>query len=314
MQPILTKRLIFIVNPVSGGGRALRLAKRVVQWLRSEGASVEVRSTTGPGDAAAIASEVLSQPREDVHGLVACGGDGTVQQVANVLADTCASGDPAVPAMGILPCGRCNDFARAMGIPRDAEGAARILLNGIPESIDLGQVNRRFFCTVATVGVDAEISSFVDRMRMPLRGTLAYLYGTARVLPAYRPPTFRIEGDFGGIDGPLFVASAANTPCYGGAIRIAPRACPRDGRLDLCVIRAVSKRRILTLLPKVVAGRHESEPEVRLVQARRFAVTAERTLQIWADGERLTETPAEVAVVPGAIRVFVPTAGLAPLR
>ena len=173
--------------------------------------------------------------------------------------------------------------------------------------MDLGRVNGRHFCTVATAGIDAEISQFVDQMRMPLTGTLAYLYGALRVLARYRPRRLRIEGDFGIIDRPVFLASSANTSSYGGAVPIAPSASACDGQLDLCVIEFMSKLRALRMVPRVLRGAHVRHPGVQFVRTRRLTIQSADPLELWADGELVGSTPATIEVVPGAIHVVVPT-------
>jgi diacylglycerol kinase (ATP) len=230
--------------------------------------------------------------------------------------------------MGLAPAGRCNDFARGLGVGTDPVDIASTLADGEPRAIDLGRLNGRYFCTVATLGVDAEVSSYVDTMRMPLRGTAAYVYGALRVLARYRANHVRITGDFGVIEQAVFLASSANTASYGGAIPIAPDASPLDGELDLCVIDRVTRLRAFALLPIVMMGRHTSRPGVRFIRAKRFNISATEpketgrrgsrarsttgtvdagpALEIWADGERIGSTPADVEVVPGAIRVLLP--------
>ena len=115
----------------------------------------------------------------------------------------------------------------------------------------------------------------------------------------------RITGDFGAIERPLFLASSANTSSYGGSIRIAPDAVPTDGQLDLCVIEAVSRLRALTLIPKILAGRHRTLPEVQFIRSRQVRIDADEPLELWADGERIACTPALVQAVPDAIRVML---------
>lgn len=179
-----------------------------------------------------------------------------------------------------------------------------ILLRGRAEPMDLGMVNGRSFCTVATLGLDAEVTDFVDRMRMPLRGTPAYLYGAARVLLRYRPHVVRITGDFPTIEGPMFLASTANTALYGGAIPIVPHADPRDGRLDLCVIHAMSLPRALPFIPRIFFGRHVQRREVQFVSASEFRIESPEPLELWADGERIGRTPVDIRVAPGVVTVL----------
>lgn len=298
--------ILIVVNPTAGRNRGLRTANDVSSRLRTRGLEVTVLYTSQTGDAERMTREASMDDKGRPGCVVACGGDGTVQEVANALASLKPSLGDVCPMMGLAPAGRCNDFARALGVPTAPAVIAEILAGGHSRAIDLGRVNDRYFCTVATVGVDADVSSYVDSMRVPLRGTAAYLYGAICVLCRYRPRKLRITGDFGVIDQPVFLASTANTSSYGGAIKIAPGATPTDGQLDLCVIEAVSRLRALTLLPTVLAGRHGSQPEVRFIRTTRLSIDAADPTDLWADGERLARTPAAIEVAPGAIRVMLP--------
>ena len=298
--------LLIFANPTSGRGRGLRTATDVAGILRSSGVQVTVRFTNAAGDAERWAREIVAGGSEPPRCIVACGGDGTVQEIANALADARPSLGDACPALGLAPAGRCNDFARAFEVPTDPAMIADVLLTGRPTPTDLGRVNGRYFCTVATAGVDAEVSSFVDTMRMPLRGTFAYLYGAIRVLIRYRPYDMTITGDFGVIERPMLLASTANTSCYGGAIHIAPDADPADGQLDLCIVDRVSRLRAIALIPSLLAGRHGRCPTVHFLRTRRLTIESPQPLELWADGERIARTPATIEVVPAALRVLQP--------
>lgn len=298
--------MLIIANPVSGRGKGSRAAVAVAELVGQYDVDVEVRYTTATGDAERIAREALARGTCPFRCIVACGGDGIVQEIVNALAVARLSLGDACPALGLAPAGRCNDFARAFRIPTDPTAIAGILVKGQALFTDLGRVNGRYFCTVVTAGVDAEVSSFVDTMRMPLRGTLAYLYGAVRVLIRYRPYDLAIAGDFGVIERPMLLASTANTSCYGGAIRIVPDASPTDGFLDLCVIDRVTRLRAMALIPALLAGRHGRCPAVRFLRTQRLTIASRRPLELWADGERIARTPATIEVVPAAIRVVQP--------
>jgi len=268
--------------------------------------NVSLGYTTTSRNAEDIVRAACSSSHARPDCVVACGGDGTVQQIANAIAPIHESGGSEAPLVGIAPAGRCNDFARALGISADPIVIAGAVAGGVACPVDLGRAGGRYFCTVATLGVDAEVSSYVDSMRVPLRGTAAYLYGAVRVLARYRPHQVHLVGDFGEIRQAVFLASTANTPSYGGAIRIVPGADPTDGMLDLCVIDAVSRLRSFALLPRVLAGRHESHRGVRFIRTTRFTVDAFERMQLWADGERIAQTPVEIEAARGAIRVLLP--------
>lgn len=303
------RSILIIANPVSGRGKHARMAELVATILKEDGVNVRMQFTTHPGHAESIARESIALEMCDQSDnptcIAACGGDGTIQEVAHVLATQKEKLGDACPALGLIPSGRCNDFARAMGISTDPVAIAKILTGGKAKSIDLGKVNDRFFCTVATVGIDAEITSYVDHMRVPLTGTMAYLYGAMCVLATYKPRALKISGDFGCFDHPVFLASSANTSSYGGAIPIAPQADCTDGMLDLCLIDYVSKFRALQLIPKILKGQHIQQPGVRFVRTSRIEVDAPTPLELWADGERMGHTPAVIEAVPAAIQVLV---------
>jgi len=299
-SPLRVGSFVIIANRTSGRGRNADLAETVAGLLRQDGRKAEVRYTSSHGDGERIAREILDRAASGSC-IVACGGDGTVQEVANAVA-----GDARGVLFGLAPAGRCNDFGRALGVRGDANAIADVLLHGDPRPVDLGRVNGRYFCTVATAGVDAEVSDFVDRMKMPLRGTPAYLYGAIRVLMGYRCKSMRLEGDFGIIERPMLLASSANTSSYGGAIKIAPDACPTDGLLDICFVDQMSRFAAMRLLPTLLSGRHGERPEVHFARTKRMTIQTDTPMTLWADGERVASTPATVEIVPGAIRVMLP--------
>ncbi len=296
--------ILIITNPASNHGRGARAAHLAAARLRARGAEPEIRETKASGDAERITTEAIADRGESLRCVVACGGDGTIQEVANALAK--ARAESSAPPLGLIPAGRCNDFAHALGIPKDPTRAADMLIQGTARPIDLGRVNDHYFCTVATIGIDSEVSSYVDGMRGPLKGTVAYLYGALCVLRRYQAKTVRLSGDFGEIEQSIFLASTANTRLYGGSIPIAPDADPTDGLLDLCVIDAVSKLRALTLIPAVLAARHRIRRGLRIIQTKRFTIDAADPLEIWADGERIARTPATIEAVPAALEVVLP--------
>lgn len=238
--------------------------------------------------------------------VAACGGDGTVQQVARTLAGFRQQLGEETPTLGLIPAGRCNDLARALSLNRRVEEAARIIVQGRAAALDLGRVNDRTFCTVATMGFDAAVSRFVDQMRMPLTGTPAYLYGALRVLAGFRAPEVVLEGDFGRRAGRFFMISTANTSTYGGAIPIAPHADPTDGLLDVCIIEDDGKARTVQTLVRVIRGRHEGRRGVSLLRTRTLRIECDASNELWADGEWVARSPALLEACPGEIRIMLP--------
>ena len=193
-----------------------------------------------------------------------------------------------------------------MTVTTDGDRVGDILLTETARSMDLGRVNGRWFCTVGTTGMDAEIARYVDQASMWLSGTPAYLLGAMRVLKRYRHQRVRLQGDFGCIEQPVFLASAANTSSYGGAVPIAPHARPDDGVLDLCIIEGMTRLQALMLIPTILRGRHVGNARVRFVRTKGFTIDATEPCELWADGQYMTQTPATIEVVPAAVRVPCP--------
>lgn len=292
-------RYCLLVNPISGNRSALETAERVQRLLREAGHEARLETTTGKGDASQRARAAV-RAQEDA--VIVCGGDGTLQEVAGALAGT------AMP-MGIIPRGRCNDFARAVGVSRhdSPERLAHIIMAGKIREMDLGAVGSRFFLTVATLGFDSEASRFVETRHLWVRGTAAYLYAVLRVLIHFQFPVVRLRGEFGEFEGRILLAATANSPSYGGAMMIAPEAVPDDGRFHITLVEQVSRLTVVRMLPRVMHGTHVTHPRVRVLTSSWVEYETPRVpLWICADGESLCQTPCRFEVRPRALRVLTP--------
>lgn len=290
---------LVIANPTSGSKAAPYLATRAVQLLRARGRSADLRVTTARGDALKWAADAAHAGTPCVVG---CGGDGTLQEIATAL-------DASPTALGILPGGRCNDFAHALGLSKRAtpERLVDALLTGTRKPIDLGSVHGKRFLTVATLGFDSDVSRYVEARNLWVKGTLAYLYGIARVLPSYPFPVIKLSGDFGTREGRMLLAATGNSPCYGGALNIAPSAALDDGVFDICAVDQLPRLAVFDFLARVLKGAHTSHRAVTMLKSRRMdVVTPGGPLYICADGETLGQTPCTFEVRPGALNVMVP--------
>lgn len=285
---------LVLVNPAAGRGHRRKTLERVRRLCAELGA--EVVDTASPEDAQRRAREAAEAGRARV---VVVGGDGTAYYVLNALAGTGT-------ALGIIPLGSGNDLARNLGLPRDAESAARLALTGPLRRVDLARVAGRCFACVASFGLDSHANRIANQ-HTRLRGTAIYIYAMLRTLVEWRMPTVNIQSDGGEFRGPMMLAAVANASSYGGGMRIAPRADMADGRLDLCLVRDMSRLKLLRCFPEVFWGTHLRHREVIYFQATRVRVEADRPLDIFADGEFVGYTPAEVDLLPGALTVVAPT-------
>ena len=293
-------RWTIIANPTSGKGASRDLAGRLGRLLADANVSNEVLYTTRAGEAESMAREAVEGGRE---GVLACGGDGTFHEVVNGVMSGHGGREVTV---GVAPSGRCNDFAAALSIPKSAAAIRDLILSGRSRPVDLGVVDGRYYATVATLGFDSTVSQYVADGHVPrfLKGTPSYLYAIFLQLFRYRDAQVSLQGDNFRFSGRAFLAATANTRQYGGNMRIAPEALPNDGMLDVCLVKSVSRCDVVMILPKVFKGGHISHPAVSIHRVKGLKIETETPMPIWADGERVSQTPAEISVEAGALNIL----------
>ena len=285
-----------ITNPASGGGRGQRVSAKVADQLRERGVQAEVVFTQDRGDGARLAQEALDWGAKQI---AICGGDGTIHEVVNALV-----GHDVV--VGLVPCGRGNDFARALGVPKSVKGIVNTLVMGFERVIDLGRIGDRYFCTVASLGLDTVVAKEVYENRVPFSGKVAYTLAVLKCLGPFQCPHVTLTGDFGTFEGRIFVAATGNTGFYGSGIQIVPSARADSGFLDICLVPAMSKWAGLRLFAKAFWGRHVASELVRAEKTKTLSIASEELLWVFADGEPVCQTPATIEVVPNVLRMKVP--------
>lgn len=283
-----------IVNPSAGGGRSLRMLPEVEKQLDARRMVFRVertRSTEHGIDLAMDAIEAREVP-------VVMSGDGLIGAIGGTMAgvDT---------PLGIIPAGRGNDLARGLGIPTDAAGAVNCIDHGICRTIDVGEANGARFLGIASVGFDSEANRIANEARI-LKGTLVYAYAALRALAGWKPERFALIEN--GIQTRYtgYTVAVGNNKYYGGGMMVAPDAELSDGRLDVVVIGDGPRLKFLLDLPKVFKGTHVENEAVESWQTGSIEIRASRPLTVYADGDPLTELPAKVRVLPGALRVITP--------
>ena len=305
---------IIIANPISGKGKAKSVAEQAHIALTESGRQGQLLFTSAAGDAKRFAHEAAS---DGVQYVIACGGDGTLHEVVNGIATV-----PDV-ILGVLPCGRGNDFAAAIGVPLKPEVAIENLLSGTAIHVDLGRCyqtqaggvcnpessgngTKHYFITIATCGYDTEVSRRAAKGTPLFAGTASYAYAAVETLFYYEPPSVRLEGDFGTYEGPLLLAATGITNRYGGGFQIVPNARIDDGLFDVCIIRPVSSLTVLRLLVTLFWGGHVSHPAVSIHQTRTLTIETETPLLLYADGEPMCETPVTIETIKDGLVVMSP--------
>ena len=290
------------LNPVAGRGRAKRRLPRILALLEETGVHVVVHQSVAVGDLERQVREAVSG---GVTALIVAGGDGSIHEAVNGIM---AAGGGA--ALGVVPVGTGNDFAKAAGIPLDWEAAttllARRIADGAPaRSVDLGRMNGRWFANGAGIGLDARVTQIARAYRWPI-GDFVYLAAIFRaMLDGIATPQLLIEADEFRWDGPLTLANIANGPWVGGMFHIAPMAKNDDGWLDLLIAAPVTRGRILQLLPKLVRGNHLAEAEIVHASVQRVTVSVASPVPSHLDGEvQPMQSEFGIEVLPGALRLL----------
>ena len=297
-----TEDIQMFLNPTAGRGRAGRRRERFLEIFDDSGVGVDVHLSHAPGD---LESQVLQRVGAGTERLIVAGGDGSVHEAINGIL---RSGRDA--AFGVIPTGTGNDFAKACDIPLNWEHATRLLADRIaagqtPRKIDAGRLNERFFANGAGVGFDAKVTRVARSIRLPI-GDFVYLLAIFRtMLGGIATPKLDIKaGDFSW-NGPLTLAAVSNGPWIGGMFHIAPMANNTDGILELLIAKPVTRRRVLSLLPKLMNGEHLDEAEIVHHPVTTLTIRSEKPVSSHLDGEvQPLQTDFELAILPGALNLL----------
>jgi YegS/Rv2252/BmrU family lipid kinase len=291
-----------IINPTAGPVRKRRPphvieaeARRLVEHA---GGRPLTFLSERPGHASSLARQALSE-RADV--VVAWGGDGTVNEVASVLA-----GRGGV--MGIVPIGSGNGLARDLRIPARPAAAIEVAMHGRDRILDAGELDGRLFFNIAGMGFDAHIAEIFARANHA-RGFGAYAFLVVREFFRYHPATYRIVTGGGAARRRALFVTAANTRQWGNGVVIAPRARPDDGLLDLVVADARAPLLFVANVWRLFAGRIDRMQGVTVEPCRSVLIEATPAAPVHIDGEPVGHVErVHIRVVPAAIRVRVPGA------
>jgi diacylglycerol kinase (ATP) len=252
---------------------------------------------------------------EQADAIVIFGGDGTVHHHLKTLVEL------DVPLL-VVPCGSGNDFARALGLRtmKDSLSAWHKFAAGAGNvrAIDLGVIchahghdsgeSAHYFCCVAGVGLDSAINRRANSLPRWARAHGGYGLSAPREFLRFQPFPMKISGNgtSASVFKPTTLVAVANSPSYGGGMKIAPRAKLDDGKLDICTVRSMSKINLFRLFPTVYSGRHLESDKVEYTQAPSARVETESPVDVFADGEFICQTPVEFSVARQVLQVIVP--------
>jgi YegS/Rv2252/BmrU family lipid kinase len=299
--------VLVILNPWAGRGSAAKAKPRLVRALKDVGTPWDLVETTGPGHAMGIAREAVAA---GVTRLICASGDGVIHEVVNALMHLPPTEDGGTPAsVGALPLGTGNDFHKLLGshgVP--LEVAVSRMFHADTQLFDVGKVNGEYFDNIFGVGFDAETVRNAIRMKR-LRGVALYVASIYRTFVGFRPPVLEVVTAEHRETGPMMMCAVNIGICGAGKFYLTPQADPRDGKLDVCLIRKVGLLRFLTAVPQVAEGTHGALDEVSLFQTHRATIRSadDRPLVLQLDGElrEPDEREVEITIEPRRLRVLM---------
>jgi YegS/Rv2252/BmrU family lipid kinase len=290
----VTRTFALLVNPASGGGRSLGALPQVIAELDRLGATHRTVTTRSIEHAA----EEAQKARDNGETVAAVGGDGLLRPVAGALKGTGS-------AVALIPCGRGNDLARVLGIPRDPAEAARLAVEGSERKLDVASVDGTPYLGIASFGFDSDANRIANEAKL-IKGDAVYLYAALRALAAWKPAAFEVTVDGTKHAATGYSVAVGNSRSYGGGMLLLPHAELDDGKLDVLLSKDASKLAFLRELPKVFKGTHLDSPHVTVLRGEVIEVSSDRPFVIYADGDPIGATPATMRVEPGALRVIGP--------
>jgi YegS/Rv2252/BmrU family lipid kinase len=312
-------RVVIVVNPQSQGGALGRKWSELADVIRRE-LPFEVVRTTGPGDATRLAAEAL---RGGAEIIVAVGGDGTINEVANGFFD---DGKPIAPgaALAILPFGTGGDFVRTARITKDWHQAVKVLARGHRRTIDVGRLDLttrggkdavRMFMNIASFGLSGVTDRYANQSQKRFGGKISFFAATARAMLTYDNQRVRLVFDdkpADAVDMTISTVAVANGRYFGGGMFIAPDAELDDGFFDVVALGDMGMTDFLLKSRRLYDGSHLTMDKVshrRATVVRAEPASPRQIVELDVDGETPGILPATFRVVPRALDLIVPAAG-----
>jgi diacylglycerol kinase (ATP) len=311
---------LVIINPESAGGATRAAWPRIASDLRSHFGAFRLAFTDRPGQGTELAAAAV---RKRVKLIIACGGDGTISEVANGILQTAEDVE-----LGILPSGTGGDFRRTLAIPTRTRDAADILRHGRTRPIDVGRVTfinhegaeeTRYFLGVASFGMSAAVIERVkeggpdwlpDKLPRWLNGRASFAASMLQVASASSSTKVVVQLD-NNQEQHFTLANfcVANARYFGGGMKIAPDAKLDDGLFDVISIGDLGAARIMTNAPRLYTGMHLSMRQVNHTLAKKVLARAadkDSIVLLDIDGEMPGRLPATFQILPGALKVRCP--------
>jgi YegS/Rv2252/BmrU family lipid kinase len=276
-------KYIFIVNPTSGGGKALEVSKNIDKICKRDSLEYEIKYTAKPKEA----TDIVRSYKNDRCVIFSVGGDGTLHEVLNGIVGS-------KNLLGVIPAGSGNDFYKSLSDIDDMEIKA-----------DIGKINDRYFINVAAIGIDAEVADNAKIMKKRKIPT-SQIYNASIIYTffKYKFKKLKITVDSQVTEGIYTIVSICNGKCYGGGYNIAPNAKINDGIFDIYLADKMYKSKIIGLLPKLRKGTHEESKYVHKIEADNIKIESKSSIVCTVDGEIIFDNSFDIRIIKNAVTIY----------
>ena len=294
----MKNKIIFIINPIAGKGKGRMIETEIQSYFNQKNVEFETFLTESIGHATEITNQVLTI-NPDI--IVACGGDGTINEVAQALVGSNV-------ALGIIPIGSGNGLAANLHIPKTTEKAFETILNAKINKIDAGKINENYFFSNMGLGIDADVIN--NYAQTKTRNFLGYVTASTKAIFNFQPKKFNIElDDEHTLDDDFYFVFCSNSNEAGYGISFSPNAKLNDGKLDFLAVKKLNFIQQIQFSANVLGKRIEKMKQAKVLQVNSVKFNSNQTKTIaQVDGEAVifNQNSIEVSIVPNALNVIVP--------
>ena len=285
-----------IINPAAGQGRTQALWQGIENQIKKLGVEYSPIFTQGVGGAIKLARAAT---QAGIRKIFIVGGDGTFNEAVNGI-------DLNRTTLGVIPTGSGNDLGKMIGIRKISDGLLSLARQN-RRRIDLGKTPDRLFANNLGVGFDAHVAATQKQFKK-FKGNSGYLLATLKVLRDFVATKVEVMIDENRFFEKIISFSIGNGRFHGGCFKLTPDADIHDGFLDVCIIKELSKAKLIYNIPRAMRGTHKSLREVRYFKAKRITLSSQIPLFMHLDGECLLEPikELEVEILPSSLEVFIP--------
>lgn len=304
-------KFVFVVNPVAGSGKAVENVKNAIAQL-PERDVCEIIETAGVGDATDQVQKYAESHRGEEIRFIACGGDGTLNEVVNGMMKGGAQGNSQI-SLAVYPCGSGNDFVKTFG---GAERHLNIesLLKAPSQPLDVIEADGKYCVNILNFGFEAKVAAEMEvgRARRGHGSKSDYTKGIVKALftSMRNKCTVEVDGEVLNPSGEILLCTLANCQYVGGSFHCAPRAKSNDGLIDVCIVDPISQLRFISLIGLYEKGEHLDSPRMadvtRYKQGKTITVTGDEKFVYCIDGEMVYKTKFTATVIPSALQLAVP--------